>query len=244
MELFAKECAMTTFPRTGRILATLLAALLFVAAAAVPEAAARGRSRGRQVRRPAGSGEGITRLAERRHQRGAVARADRGSAHHGRFHVRQDSGRRSIRRPVHAARGTTVHHRRVHRRAARQVVARLQWPVQGRVVTWFFGRQADGHRGLTIAGTPNGEVRSAAGGTVAYVGNELRGMGTLLLIRHDNGYITVYGKLHRADVRRGARVQAGQVIGRLPNGMAGGRPELYFEVRSGRRAVNPMRFLQ
>ena len=118
------------------------------------------------------------------------------------------------------------------------------WPVTGRVLSGF-GRTAEGLRndGINIAvprGTP---VRAAADGTVTYVGNELKGYGNLLLIKHDNGFVTAYAHADRIGVERGERVRRGDVVGY--SGATGDvtQPQLHFEIRQGTRPVNPLAHL-
>ena len=117
----------------------------------------------------------------------------------------------------------------------------FQWPVKGRVVSTF-GASGDGQRndGINIAvgsGTP---VHAAASGTVSYCGNELRGFGNLVLIRHDNGYITAYAHVGNILVSRSDRVLAGQVI--ATSGATGdvSSPQLHFEIRGlNQRPIDP-----
>ena len=118
------------------------------------------------------------------------------------------------------------------------------WPVRGRVIAGFGprpnGRQNDG---IDIA-VPNGTpVKAAADGTVAYAGNELKGYGNLVLIWHNNGYVTAYAHAREILVKRGDRVKRGQVI--ATSGSNGGvnAPELHFEIRKGATPVDPAQFL-
>jgi murein DD-endopeptidase MepM/ murein hydrolase activator NlpD len=120
----------------------------------------------------------------------------------------------------------------------------FMWPVSGRVVSGF-GRTAEGLRndGVNIAvphGTP---VRAAADGTVTYVGNELKGYGNLLLIKHDNGFVTAYAHADRISVERGERVRRGDVVGYSGSTGDVTQPQLHFEIRQGTRPVNPTAYL-
>ena len=72
-----------------------------------------------------------------------------------------------------------------------------------------------------------------------YVGNELRGFGNLLLIQHDNGFVTAYAHADRVTVERGQRVEAGQFVGHLGSTGDVSEPQLHFEIRQGTRPVNP-----
>ena len=91
------------------------------------------------------------------------------------------------------------------------------------------------------AGTP---VHASASGTVSYCGNELKGFGNLVLIRHDNGYITAYAHVGNILVARGDNVLGGQVI--ATSGATGdvASPQLHFEIRgSNQRPVDPRAYL-
>lgn len=121
---------------------------------------------------------------------------------------------------------------------------RFLWPVRGVVVSDFGpkpgGLQNDGVNIAAPRGTP---FRAAESGTVIYAGNELRGFGNLLLVRHDGGYVTAYAHADELLVQRGDQIRRGQTIGRV--GQTGGvtTPQLHFEIRRGTRPVNPMDYL-
>lgn len=118
------------------------------------------------------------------------------------------------------------------------------WPISGRVIS-NFGQNMDGGRndGINISARLGTPIRAADAGTVSYVGNELKGYGNLVLIRHDNGYVTAYAHAERIDVQRGDRVARGQVIG--SSGDTGDvlEPQLHFELRLGTRPVDPTPYL-
>jgi murein DD-endopeptidase MepM/ murein hydrolase activator NlpD len=120
----------------------------------------------------------------------------------------------------------------------------LVWPVEGTVISDFGakggGRYNDGINIAAAAGTP---VRAAESGVVAYVGNEARGYGNMLLLAHANGWKTIYAHNEELLVRRGERVRRGQVIARVGATGSVDRPQLHFEIRKGKRAVDPMQEL-
>ncbi|HSK40767.1 MAG TPA: M23 family metallopeptidase, partial [Arenibaculum sp.] len=118
--------------------------------------------------------------------------------------------------------------------------ARFAWPVHGEILSEF-GSKADGmhNDGINIAAPQGTEVFAAENGVVAYAGNELRGFGNLLLIRHADGWMTAYAHLDRMAVRRGDRVGRGQSIGTIGSTGSVSVPQLHFEVRKGSRAVDP-----
>ncbi len=117
---------------------------------------------------------------------------------------------------------------------------RFLWPVSGRVISGF-GTGVNGERndGINIVANHGTPFRAAEAGTVSYVGNELRGFGNLLLIQHDNGFVTAYAHADRVTVERGQRVQAGQFVGYLGSTGDVSEPQLHFEIRQGTRPVNP-----
>ncbi len=118
------------------------------------------------------------------------------------------------------------------------------WPVRGRVLAGY-GATAGGSRndGINIAAPRGTPVTAVDGGTVAYAGNELRGYGNLVLIKHSNGWITAYAHCEELLVKRGDTVSPGQAIARV--GATGGvsEPQLHFELRRGKHAVDPREFL-
>jgi len=122
--------------------------------------------------------------------------------------------------------------------------ARFLWPVKGKVLS-MFGPKPDGmhNDGVNIAAPKGTPVVAADNGVVAYAGNELRGFGNLLLVRHADGWITAYAHLDRMEVDRGARVKRGQVIGRVGQSGTVTSPQLHFEVRKGSHAVDPREHL-
>lgn len=122
--------------------------------------------------------------------------------------------------------------------------SKFAWPVQGKVVSNFGpiakGRNNDGINIKAPLGTP---VKAADAGTVAYAGNELRGFGNLILIKHSGGWMTAYAHNDRILVRKGQKVKKGEKISTV--GSTGGvsSPQLHFEIRAGKKAVNPKAYL-
>ena len=120
----------------------------------------------------------------------------------------------------------------------------FRWPVKGRVIVAFGGKingaQNDGINLAVPEGTP---VKATDDGVVAYAGNELKGYGNLVLIRHANGYVSAYANANELLVKRGDNVKRGQVIAH--SGQTGNvtSPQLHFEIRKGSTPVDPMQFL-
>jgi LysM repeat protein len=120
----------------------------------------------------------------------------------------------------------------------------LMWPVQGKCVAFFEEEERRSHQGIDIAcpvGTP---IKAAGTGKVIYSGNTIRGYGNMIILRHSEGYVTVYAHNQRNLVEEGIWVEKGQVIGNVgQTGNASG-PHLHFEVRRNNQAVDPLNFLK
>jgi murein DD-endopeptidase MepM/ murein hydrolase activator NlpD len=118
------------------------------------------------------------------------------------------------------------------------------WPLQGQVISSYGARQ-NGERndGINIIATEGTAIRAAAAGTVSYAGNELKGYGNLVLIKHADGYVTAYAHASRITVERGQWVNQGQVIAYTGQTGDVARPQLHFEIRRGIQPVNPASYL-
>jgi len=120
----------------------------------------------------------------------------------------------------------------------------FRWPVRGRVISGF-GPLTNGQSndGVNLSVPEGTSVRAAEDGVVAYAGNELKGYGNLVLIRHANGYVTAYAHASELLVKRGDNVRRGQVIAH--SGATGSvtSPQLHFEIRKGSTPVDPMTYL-
>ncbi|MGI9403834.1 MAG: LysM peptidoglycan-binding domain-containing protein [Hyphomicrobium sp.] len=123
--------------------------------------------------------------------------------------------------------------------------SKLRWPVEGRIVTGF-GRRNDGthNDGVNISVPLGTQVHAAESGVVAYAGSELKGYGNLVLLRHDNGWVTAYAHNEQLTVKRGDKVQRGQVIARAGRTGSVDQPQLHFELRQGSKPVDPVPFLE
>ncbi|MBN8958070.1 MAG: M23 family metallopeptidase, partial [Rhizobiales bacterium] len=86
-------------------------------------------------------------------------------------------------------------------------------------------------------------VKAAEDGVVAYAGNELKGYGNLVLVRHSNGYVTAYAHASSLKVKRGDKVKRGQIIALAGQTGSVSSPQLHFEIRKGSSPVDPMPFL-
>jgi murein DD-endopeptidase MepM/ murein hydrolase activator NlpD len=117
----------------------------------------------------------------------------------------------------------------------------FQWPLVGTIVSGFGSKDGGLHNdGLNIAAAAGSPVLAADDGVVAYAGNELRGYGNLVLVRHEDGWVTAYGHNDQMLVSRGDRVRAGQEIATVGATGAVASPQLHFEIRRGAQAIDPL----
>ena len=126
----------------------------------------------------------------------------------------------------------------------RSGAGRLYTPVKGRVLS-SYGPKKDGLRndGINIGAPMGSPVKAAENGVVVYAGNELKGSGNLILIRHDDRLMTAYGHLQNISIRRGQIVKRGDVIGKVGKTGFVSEPQLHFEVRKGTKALDPKTYL-
>ena len=122
--------------------------------------------------------------------------------------------------------------------------SKFVWPVRGRILS-AYGAKNNGlfNDGINIGATKGTYVKAAENGVVAYAGNEVKGMGNLIIMQHSDGWMTVYAHLDSMSVKRGATVGVGQNIGKI--GMTGkvDKPQLHFEIRKGTKAYDPTQYL-
>ncbi|WP_413285179.1 peptidoglycan DD-metalloendopeptidase family protein [Vibrio sp. MA40-2] len=115
------------------------------------------------------------------------------------------------------------------------------WPTKGRIIKKFsVGEQ--GNKGIDIAGQRGQSIVSTASGKVVYSGNALRGYGNLIIVKHNDNYLSAYAHNERLLVSEGQNVKAGQKIATM--GSSGSNSvRLHFEIRYQGKSVNPNRYL-
>ena len=120
----------------------------------------------------------------------------------------------------------------------------FRWPVRGKVIT-SYGAKTNGksNDGINVAVPEGTPVKAAEDGVVAYSGNELKGYGNLILVRHSNGYVTAYAHASELLVKRGDTIKRGQIIAKSGQSGEVGSPQLHFEIRKGSSPVDPLQFL-
>lgn len=118
-------------------------------------------------------------------------------------------------------------------------------PVSGKIIEKFGTTKSGAHNdGINISAKAGTPILAADKGTVAYAGNDLKGYGNLILLKHDNGWFTAYAHADKISVKKGAVVKAKQTIGTV--GKTGGvkTPQLHFEVRYKTKPVDPSLYLK
>jgi murein DD-endopeptidase MepM/ murein hydrolase activator NlpD len=116
----------------------------------------------------------------------------------------------------------------------------FRWPARGRIIQGFAN---GGNDGINIAVPEGTQVKAAEGGTVVYAGNELKGYGNLVLIRHPNGFVSAYAHNGDIAVKRGDHVTRGQAIAKSGQSGNVASPQLHFELRKGSTPVDPTNYL-
>nr|WP_290446651.1 peptidoglycan DD-metalloendopeptidase family protein [Pseudomonas guariconensis] len=125
--------------------------------------------------------------------------------------------------------------------AAERSVGGWSWPANG-VLIGKFASNGSLNKGIDIAGDLGQPVFAASGGSVVYAGSGLRGYGELIIIKHNDTYVSAYGHNRRLLVREGQQVKAGQTIAEM--GSTGtDRVKLHFEIRRQGKPVDPLQFL-
>jgi murein DD-endopeptidase MepM/ murein hydrolase activator NlpD len=120
----------------------------------------------------------------------------------------------------------------------------FRWPVKGRVISQFGTRPDGGHNdGIDLAVPQGTSVQAAENGVVAYAGNELKGYGNLVLIRHANNWVSAYAHNEEILVKRGDKVKRGQIIAKAGATGAVSQPLVHFELRKGSRPVDPTKYM-
>jgi murein DD-endopeptidase MepM/ murein hydrolase activator NlpD len=120
----------------------------------------------------------------------------------------------------------------------------FRWPVRGRVIAGFGPKSGQQNDGINLAVPEGTPIKAAEDGVVAYAGNELKGYGNLVLVRHTNGFVTAYAHASELTVKRGDSIRRGQVIGK--SGQTGNvtSPQLHFEIRKGATPIDPVPLLE
>ncbi|HEY6630812.1 MAG TPA: LysM peptidoglycan-binding domain-containing M23 family metallopeptidase [Rhizobiaceae bacterium] len=123
-------------------------------------------------------------------------------------------------------------------------IGRMRWPVRGRVISQYGKGGGKSNDGIDISVPEGTPVKAAENGVVIYAGDGLKEFGNTVLVRHEDGLVTVYGHASQLKVQRGDKVKRGQEI--ALSGMSGSTdaPKLHFEVRKNSAPVDPSSYLE
>ncbi|WP_420393979.1 peptidoglycan DD-metalloendopeptidase family protein [Acuticoccus sp.] len=123
--------------------------------------------------------------------------------------------------------------------------AGFRWPVRGRIIAGF-GKQADGNRndGINLSVPAGTAVHAAQDGTVIYAGDELEGYGNLILVQHEDDWVSAYAHNEALKVSRGDTVRRGQPIASVGATGSVDQPQLHFELRRKSKPVDPLPHLK
>ena len=116
-----------------------------------------------------------------------------------------------------------------------------RWPASGRIIQGFSSTDG-GNKGIDIGGSRGQAVNAAAAGTVVYAGNALRGYGNLIIIKHNDDYLSAYAHNESILVKEQQQVKSGQQIAKMGSSGTNG-VKLHFEIRYKGKSVDPIRYL-
>ena len=157
--------------------------------------------------------------------------------------------KQSDKKKTDAKKSTAKKKQTTTKRTAQKMVARssskFSWPVRGKILSGY-GSKSNGlfNDGINIKANRGTTVSAAENGFVAYAGNEVKGMGNLVIIQHADGWMTVYAHMDSMSVKRGHGVTVGQKIGTVGTSGKVDQPQLHFEIRKGTKAYNPVNYLK
>ncbi|WP_407705092.1 peptidoglycan DD-metalloendopeptidase family protein [Thalassotalea agarivorans] len=126
-------------------------------------------------------------------------------------------------------------------RSFSQKIGEWQWPAKGKIIGTF-SSAPQGNKGIDIAGSIGNDIYAAADGRVVYVGDALRGYGKLVIIKHNDDYLSAYAHNDKILVKEKQSVDAGDIIAKMGDTDAQ-RVMLHFEVRFRGKSVNPLKYL-
>ncbi|MET1415561.1 peptidoglycan DD-metalloendopeptidase family protein [Roseibium sp. HPY-6] len=122
--------------------------------------------------------------------------------------------------------------------------AKFRWPVRGRIISDFGTKPGGGkNEGVNLAVPEGTPVKAADAGTVIYSGNELKGYGNLVLVRHSEGWVSAYAHNSELKVKRGDKIRRGDVVGLAGATGSVNQPQVHFELRKGNKPVDPLQHL-
>lgn len=134
---------------------------------------------------------------------------------------------------------------RVTKKTPKRASSRFLKPVRGKIISRYGAKKNGLHNdGINIAAARGTKVSAAENGVVVYAGNALKGSGNLILLRHENRWMTAYAHLDKMTVRQGQVIKRGAQIGTVGSSGAVSAPQLHFEIRRGTSALNPTKYME
>jgi lipoprotein NlpD len=124
----------------------------------------------------------------------------------------------------------------------KQVKLNWAWPTNGRVVQTF-SKSDQNRKGIRIQGNIGQPIKAAEAGRVVYAGSGLVGYGNLVIIKHDQEFLSAYGYNRKLLVKEGDKLAKGDIVAHMGSPNRGGQPMLHFEVRKQGRPINPLPLL-
>jgi murein DD-endopeptidase MepM/ murein hydrolase activator NlpD len=121
---------------------------------------------------------------------------------------------------------------------------KFMWPVQGKVVKNFGQQGGEYNDGINISVSAGTAVKASNSGRVVYTGNSLKSYGNLVIIKHDSGLLSAYAHMNSVNVKKDQQISKGQAIGTVGSTGKVTSPQLYFAIRKGKDAKNPMNYLR
>ena len=117
------------------------------------------------------------------------------------------------------------------------------WPLKGEILAVYGEENGEKHDGIDISAQEGDPVKSAASGRVIYSGDEIKGYGNMIIVKHKGSYSSVYAHNDENLVLKGAFVKAGEIIARVGDSGRSSGPMLHFEIRSGKESLDPLSLL-
>ncbi|MGH1376447.1 MAG: peptidoglycan DD-metalloendopeptidase family protein [Alphaproteobacteria bacterium] len=134
---------------------------------------------------------------------------------------------------------------KVKTKAPKRSSSKFLRPLRGRTLSNYGAKKSGLHNdGINIAAARGTPVKAAENGVVVYTGNALKGSGNLVLVRHDNRWMTAYGHLDKITVKKGQVLKRGSVLGNVGTSGSVSTPQLHFEIRRGTSALNPVKYME
>lgn len=157
--------------------------------------------------------------------------------------VPQDKPNKALR-VAQSSKPKQVRISKVRTKTPKRASSKFIRPVRGKLLSNFGAKKSGLHNdGINIAAPRGTPVKAAENGVIVYAGNALKGSGNLVLVRHENQWMTAYGHLDSIAVKKGQVVRRGISIGKVGSTGSVSSPQLHFEVRRGTSALNPTKYM-